>query len=504
VNFQGRHVSWKVVGTVLGPVALSVLPVIRSGNLAGTSKILVVAYAGIWAFVFLRVCIHLYEGYLRKGLWWETLLELSTLVFWGLLVVIAIRLANPQIVRLAAFAAVASALLLVSFTVLERARGELTAGEDGVRIRRATKVIKESWTWGEACDLFGRLNTRPTEKLRDWVSGDDPDDGLLSRAGIFALCAVVSLAVTAGSLTIVGTIVGMQLTAPGKTSRDKQKSDGHGQDSEDNTGGAAGTILGGDSPKGDRERAFASSPASDCGFDYDPGPRVSEPERSSLMLVWHQVDGIVPGLLEALGSDIAGCPGPAWPISGKPGWWYATGYCKGSLRSIGIAPAGAEHPVVLLEQAAEFASPLIKAGKFEDAVDRFTVGDGDAYVIDAAAGSYVLIRIHSTGGSVARSVASDGCNNFANRDVAYTIVPPALIPGWRSVAAISSGGVYPISAAHHSGDLESFVFVSDAGIEAEGRCWHEGAACSVEIEGVWITGGPALTDQREVEALAEP
>ncbi|HEY5054337.1 MAG TPA: hypothetical protein VII45_13110, partial [Solirubrobacterales bacterium] len=172
------------------------------------------------------------------------------------------------------------------------------------------------------------------------------------------------------------------------------------------------------------------------------------------------------------------------------------------LRSVAIAPAGAEHPVALIEQAAEFALPLIQDEEFVSAVDRFAVGDGDAYVIDASAGSYVLIRIHSTGGSLAPR--GTGCNHFANRDVAYTIVPPALIPAWRLVAAISSGGVYPIAVAHPDGDFESFDFVSDAGIEAEGRCWHEGAACGVKIEGTWIMGGPTRTDQREVEALAEP
>jgi hypothetical protein len=72
------------------------------------------------------------------------------------------------------------------------------------------------------------------------------------------------------------------------------------------------------------------------------------------------------------------------------------------------------------------------------------------------------------------------------------------------VAAISSGGVYPIAVAHPSGDYEAFFFVSAEGVEAEGRCWHEGADCGVRLEGRWVMGEPTETNQSEVEALVAP
>ena len=228
-----------------------------------------------------------------------------------------------------------------------------------------------------------------------------------------------------------------------------------------------------------------------------------EPQRTALELAWHEVDGVPPGPLEALGFDIAGCPGRAQPIPGKPRWWYVPGYCEGQLQAVAIAPDGLEHPVVMLEQAAEFTLPLISDDEFVDAVDRFVVGDGDAYVIDSTSGSHVLISEHSTAGAVAEQ--GSGCSDFSDKDVPYTIVDPTLLSGWRSVAAITPGGVYPIASAHDTASVEVVLFNSPAGIVAEGRCWAAKKACGVKIESEWIMGqADDHITQEEVEALVEP
>jgi hypothetical protein len=506
MRFQGREIPWKALGAALPAIlGCTVLPAIRSGSLHGISEILAVAYGAIWSFVLLRATLHIYEGYLWKGLFWPTSLEIVAVVFWGLLADIVACDGNPQVVRLAVFATVASLLLFVSSTVLERSRERLVDRPGRVRLRRASEVVKESGAWALLCDLFGRLGTRPTEKLSDWFSGADSADGMLSRVSLLALAAAAFLTVGATWLVVAGTVLGLPLSPA--TDHAGKGSGGGGHNEGGSGGGAA--AGGGQTNGGVKGQTEEGEPPSEphpsaCGYDYDPGPEVPEPQRSALMLGWHPVEGIVPDPLEALGSDIAGCPGKPLRIPGLSEWWYAAGYCQSSLRSVVIAPAGAERPVVLLEQAADFAFPLIQEEEFVDAVERFPVGGGDAYVIDTPPGSFVLIRSSSSAGRLGPDGVGEGCDHFDNRDVAYTVVPPSLISGWRSVAAISNGGVLPVSVAHPDGNFEAFVFVGDEGVEAEGRCWHQGSACGVKIEGRWTMGSPTSTDQAEVEELAEP
>jgi hypothetical protein len=498
VNIRGQDVSWKTLVGIVATAGLSALPAIRSGSLEGMSQILTVAYLFTWVTAATRLGFHLYEGYAWLGLWRQMCLEFATVTFLGVLVLLTSRAEDPQVPRLVACGGIATVLFFLSATLLERARAELAGKEDGVRLRRATDVLRESCVWGQACDLFRQLDSRTTKKVGRWLAGPDTKDGMLSRAAFIALCALASIAVAAGGMAMVGTVLGMPLTPT--------YADGVHKEPDGDSSPRGGRHYGSVPPSPNGAEAPQASIDDDCGIEYDPGPRVPEPERSSLMLAWHEVDGIPPGPLEALGSDIPGCPGRARPIPAKPDWWYAPGYCEGRLRSIAIAPEGMEHPVVLLEQAAEFALPLILHREFVDAVDRFRVGDGDAYVIDATAGSYVLIRAHRTGGRVTDDLErSGGCNNFVDEDVPYNVVGPMLIAGWRSIAAISQGGVYPIASAHNSGAVESFSFLSPAGVEAEGRCWTAQETCGVEIEGDWIMGeAETRASQEEVEALVEP
>jgi hypothetical protein len=171
-----------------------------------------------------------------------------------------------------------------------------------------------------------------------------------------------------------------------------------------------------------------------------------------------------------------------------------------------IAPRGLEHPVVLLEQAAEFALPIILDSRFVRAVDRFKVGGGDAYVVDADQGSFVLIRDHTTAGPVAeRSSSGGGCADFTDADVRYTIVGPGLLEAWRFVSAISIGGAYPIGYARRADSSEWVDFRSPEGIVAQGSCVVKTMVCTIEVGEEQISGRRGdTTTQGEVKALVEP
>jgi hypothetical protein len=497
VRVRGQEVSWKALAGVVITAVLSALPAIRSSSLEGMSEILSGGYLLIWAAALTRFWLHLYEGYARYGLLWETVLELAVVLAWGFLAVYAYQARDPQIPMLIGFGAAATIMFFFSATDMERARVRLADATNGqVRLRRASDILRESNVWDE---IFLRIRQLDSERVREagrWFGGADAEDGMLSRATFIALCLLAAIVLAAGGLAIVGTALGVPLTAkPAERSAEEKAADPkrHGDQKSE-----AKPLT----PRPERKHTSASN---DCDPSYQPGPEVPEPQRTALELAWHEVDGVPPGPLEALGLDIAGCPGRALPIPGKPQWWYVPGYCEGQLQAIAIAPEGLEHPIVMLEQAAEFTLPLINDEEFVDAVDRFAVGDGDAYVIDSTSGSHVLIREHSTGGAVAGTKQGNGCSDFSDKDVPYTIIDPTLLSGWRSIAAITPGGVYPIASAHDTASVEVILFNSPAGIVAEGRCWAAQKTCGVKIESEWIMGkADDHITQEEVEALVEP
>jgi hypothetical protein len=497
VRVRGQEFSWKALAGVVIAAVLSALPAIRSSSLEGMSEILSGSYLLIWAAALTRFCFHLYEGYAQCGLFRETVFELAIVSTWGFLAVYAYQARDPQIPMLIGFGAAAAAMFFFCATDMESARARLAdAAEGQVRLRRASDILRDSSVWDE---IFLRVHQLDSERVREagrWFGGADAEDGMLSRAAFIALCLLAAIALAAGGLAIVGTALGVPLTPqPIEEPDEKKAPDPKRHGDQQNEAKALS------SPPG-RKRTSAGD---DCDPSYRPGPEVPEPQRTALELAWREVDGVPPGPLEALGFDIAGCPGRALPIPGKPRWWYVPGYCEGQLQAVAIAPEGMEHPIVMLEQAAEFTLPLINDGEFVDAVDRFVVGDGDAYVIDSTGGSHVLIREHSTGGAVNGAKGRSGCSDFIDKDVPYTTVDPTLLSGWRSVAAITPGGVYPIASAHDTASVEAVLFNSPAGIVAEGRCWPAKQTCGVKIGSEWIMGeADDHITQEEVEALVEP
>lgn len=496
MRVRGQEFSWKALAGVVITAVLSALPAIRSSSLEGMSEILSASYLLVWAAALTRFCFHLYEGYTQYGLLRETALELAVVSVWGVLAVYAYRARDPQIPMLIGFGAGATAMFFFSATSIESARVRLAGVTNGqVRLGRASDILRNSSVWDEVLQRVHQLDSERVREAGRWLGGADTEDGMLSRAAFIALCLLAAITLAAGGLAIVGTALGVPLTAkPAKEPREKKPP------SPKQRGGQQNEPRALPSPP---EQKHSSTDG--CDPSYRPGPEVPEPQRTALGLAWREVDGVPPGPLEALGFDIAGCPGRASRIPGKPQWWYVPGYCEGQLQAIAIAPEGLEHPVVMLEQAAEFTLPLINHGEFVDAVDRFVVGDGDAYVIDSTSGSHVLIREHSTGGAVTGDTQDDGCADFSDKDVPYAIVDPRLLSGWRAVAAITPGGVYPIASAHDSDSVEVVLFNSPAGIVAEGRCWAARRTCGVKIESEWIMGdADDHITQGEVEALVGP
>lgn len=506
MHIRGQEISWKTTAGVVVAAALSALSAVPGDSLRGASEVLAVAYLVVWACATCRLGFHLYEGYLWRGLWLETLIELAIVVVWAILTLATIQADDPQIPRLAVCGAIAIVLFFVGATELERARAALALPRNGaVRLRRATDVLRESSIWAEACERFRQLDSKRARKIRRWFAGRDADDGMLSKATSIALCALATIVLAAGFLALAGTILGMPLTpAPIDSKADGGGGDGSGKDDRGGQGaGEEGTGLG-PSPI----EASESAQGEDCVGGFDPGPRVPDPERTSLILGWRDAPGIDPWDLEALGFEIAGCPGPARRIPGSPGSWYAAGYCEDELKAVTVALAGERHPVVLLEQAAEFALPLIQGGEFLKAVDRFTVGGGDAYVIDTKRGSYVLIRENASGGPL--ETASDGgaCGGYVDRDVPYMLAGPGLLDGWRAAAASSLEGVYPISpaqAALRDGEWEAIVLRDRSGLVASGHCENLQLNCEIEVNGETVAGHAGTRIERwEVEVIAQP
>ena len=155
---------------------------------------------------------------------------------------------------------------------------------------------------------------------------------------------------------------------------------------------------------------------------------------------------------------------------------------------------------MLLEQAAN-RMPIILDEQFVGAIDRFHVGDGDSYIINTTEGSFVLIRDHSTGGQVSEKRGQGGgCGGYTNLDVPYSVVAPGLLSGWRTLAGMFPGGVYPIDATPES-NVDSIVFRNPAGIVGGGICSSD-IDCEVEVDGNPIdVGDDFIINQDDVEVL---
>ncbi len=497
-GFPKRAVAW--AGGIIGAI---VVAVIRDGSLAGLSRLLTTLYASVWLAIVIRYLIHLSEGYHSRGLGRPMIYELILLIAGGASTVILLIGDNPQIPLLVFFSGSLALLFFLCATKLEEARVD-EMEKQGVEIRRATDALRQSGFWRWTCRRFAQVDFEFARRVRKFLAGQDSAPGSLSLAAGIALLIPAGISLVAVLLVFVSMIVPVRVTPPGARVEDQASEQtatqrGVERDTESTTTGPR--VNAADSPTAERRESNGIR----CGGERD-FEGVPEPEQSSLQLGWRAVPGTTAGPMEALGYEIAGCPGTARPIPGLKGAFYAPGYCGDELRALVIAPRGMEHPLVLLEQAAQFALPLILDGHFEGAVDRFAVGTGDAYIIDSDMGSYVLFRDHTSNGELNRpEERGDGCAGFSDQDVRYTLISPALLEAWRVVAAISVGGVYPIDYARETDGSESVVFRSPEGIVAEGACSISTMTCAIDIGEEQIHGRRGgFISENEVRTLVEP
>lgn len=469
-------------------------PILKDVSMVGVSRLLVIVFEIVAAAIVARHLIHILNGYYGAGLRRPMVFELGVTAAVAIMAWILHGSGNPQIPRLAICGAAASLLFLWVAGRMEKARARAMVRNDVV-IRRASDFLRASRPWRILCELVGQIHFGWVKRLRKFFGGPDTPTGVLSLLAAIGVLVLMTVSLVSAGLVVASVILPIQVTP-----KDSKKGDG--------TGGDVGSNAPVPMTDGHPTDTEEGSPASvnECDGSRAAGAGAPEPESASLRLGWEKVDGTEPGPMEALGFETAGCPGTARPIPGQPGSWYEPGYCGGELRSIMIAPSGLEHPVALIEQAAAFALPIIRNGHFVDAVDRFEVGGGDAYIIDSSEGSFVLIRDHSTTGPVPDGGSpGGGCADFTDTDVRYTIVGPGLLEAWRFVAAASLGGAYPIAYAQKADGSEWVDFRSPEGIVAKGSCVIETMVCTIEIGEDEISGrrGDKITES-EVKALVEP
>ena len=493
---SGSPVSSRAIIWALALVGTALARPLSGGSIADISQLLTIACLLGAGALLCRHLFHVYEGYYVKGLLGPMLAELGTALGMVAMAALLARAADPQIPALAICGVVSALALLFGTTWMEERRAAASL-LPGLRVRRATDVLRQSGVWRFVCKRFKQVDFEFARRLRRKLAGPDSKDGDLSLGASIVFLTQVAIGLLATSLLAASTVVPVQLTPDQKRGGGeppRERPDGKGE----KPGGADTTRVPVD--------PSVSAKAVECGTGYDPGPGVPEPQRSSLLLAWHEIPGLVPGPMEALGFDVAGCPRPARPLPGSPGSWFALGYCGEDLQALALAQRGLDHPVVLLEQAAEFALPLVLDGELEGALDRFPVGGGDAYVIDSRRGSYVLFRDRTTAGSVEGAEGRPGgCGGFVDQDVEYAIVGPGLIELWRAVAAISLGGVYPIDYARQEDGTESVVFRSPEGIVGAGLCSTPHFVCHIDIGGARVHGRPGTYITREeVIALVDP
>lgn len=495
-GFPKRAVAW--VGGIIGAIVVAVL---EDGSLVGLSRLLCFLYAGAWLAIVVRHLIHVFEGYYRRGLKRPMLYELVLLISGGASAMALLAGAEPQIPLLAFFGGSLALFFFLCATKLEESRAD-EMNRQGVEIRRATDVVRQSTLWHWTCRRFAQIDFEFARRVRKFLAGPDSDPGSLSLAAGIALLTPAGISLIAMLLVFISMIFPVRVDPPGSLGEDRGSeqvaNQGANESAESPATGSSVNLA--DQPIKGAEVEGTSR----CGErDFNGVP---EPERSSLQLGWREVPGTTPGSMEALGYEIAGCPGVARPVPELEGAYFAPGYCGGELRSLVIAPRGMEHPLVLLEQAASFALPLILDGHFEGGVDRFAVGSGDAYILNSDMGSYVLFRDRASNGQLTQPEGrEDGCTGFSDQDVRYTIVSPALLEAWRAVAAISVGGVYPIDYARESDGSDSVVFRSPEGIVAEGECSISTMTCMIDIGEEQIQGRRGgIINEKEVKALVEP
>lgn len=252
-------------------------------------------------------------------------------------------------------------------------------------------------------------------------------------------------------------------------------------------GGSQGAGESGSKKGPARPRTYADH----CPGDPVPGYWAPEPQASLLYALWLGGVGVA-----GAGAIEAGCARAAEPVAGDPVLWTATGYCRGSLRSLGIV-APERPPALLYDGAARFALEQAELGRLLGASPRAPFGAGDVYAVETVDGTHVLFRALSSGGRLRPRHARRSCEDAVTRNVAYTNVPPGLIGYWMTLAA--EAPVTPVE----TGAVGGFAFVNAAGrVLATARCGHP-AACLVTRNGeTWLSWGRRWVAVDEVQPLA--
>lgn len=488
---RSRPKKSTIITVSLGSLLGLTVFLIRFCSFEGLSELLTVTYQASWVALLIHHGCHVYEGYFRKtGLPREAALELLFLIAWAAAAVVLGQLDDPKLPELAIAWGTSAYLLFHLGADMEEARRRLSRKTDK-RLRRASDVIRESSLWiGFQLRVLQVEDARAQGVVFEVFPENDSEDGNLTRMIWTSICAMMVITLIATSAAVAQMVV--EPADPANTA------------AEESDGGAAREAANRREAGGEEEDR--ETEGDDCNGERDPSGPIPRPILRALSLAWHDVRSLDPDLMEALGYDIGGCPGAARRIPALKSGWYAPGYCEGDLTMLAIAFEGIDHPVVLLEQAADFALPIIREGHFESAEDRFTVGKGDAYVIDSRGGSYVLIRDTASSGPVSGSGEGDGgCGDFVDADYAYTVAGPGLLDPWRSVAAVSPGGVYPIDVATDDPSKPRIALRSTAtGILATATCDADLLTCEISFGDQTYRGTPESTiTPAEVKALGE-
>ncbi len=217
-----------------------------------------------------------------------------------------------------------------------------------------------------------------------------------------------------------------------------------------------------------------------CGSSIVPGDGAPESEQPKLYDLW-----LGPG---APGGAVAACADMAQQEPGRT-LWFATAFCQGQLRSIGVSPVGQPATLVLGEQPAQFVLNLAEQGLLLD-VQGLRAGDGQIILADTPGGTWALIQAHRVRpGSNASGQVLQNCADVPNDAVAFSVIPPSGLelllreagPGWSWPLQIGANDQSDFTLVRNSGapdgelrcrDIVCSLFTNDGHFVGEGFPQH--------------------------------
>ena len=170
----------------------------------------------------------------------------------------------------------------------------------------------------------------------------------------------------------------------------------------------------------------------------------SLPTSSSAEVTWASMCGPLPGsdapawaqplfLALYLGSNgpgaKAGCTGATQYVVGDSSFAYLIGYENGSVKSVAVVTEQTEAypPALFMAPAAEPVLELIRTEGAVGGTGRLNAAVGDLYLVYEASGTMALTR--------------------ANKDGAYTVVPPAVVDEWFADMTLRDEWLWPVREA---------------------------------------------------------